>query len=91
MANIPLAGTYCKTGAYIVSHEARFVVGKRQTPALNKPLYYLTYKPLSGGDKPLYISSLFPVENGTYTIEYKGIKYHYVDSGDQVTITKVTP
>jgi hypothetical protein len=90
MANIHLVGTYDKQGAYIVSSTARFVIGKRHKIAPNKPLYYMTYKPLSGEGLPVYISSLFPAENSTYTIEYEGIRYHYVDSGERVTIKKVT-
>ena len=88
MANIDLAGTYCKQGYYLISHTARYVIGKRQTVAPNKPLYYMTYKPLLGAGKPVYISSLFPCNDGTFTIEFKGVKYHYVDEGETVHITQ---
>jgi len=89
MTNINPVGSYSKQGAYLVSNQYRFVVGKRQTTAPNKPTYFLTYKPEGHTAKPVYISSLYPTTNGSYEIEFQGVRYCYIDSGERVTITKL--
>ena len=96
MTKLELIGSYTKVESYIYHKDCntRILFGTRKLVAYQKPLHYITFKPLSATDKPIYLSSLYMLRQAeyegqtitTYRFDYKGIKYKFIDSATDVQI-----
>jgi len=81
-----IVGTYSicnKTSLIHKENNSKLVVKQRTNPTKSKPLNFLIS--LSNG-KFEYVSSMFKVDNQTYTLDYKGVNYELTKNSNNTEV-----
>ena len=74
MSKIILCANYRKIGQKLISTTHTFLISKRKKITKNKPRHFLMQLDPKT-NKGLYISSLYPVSENQYTLDFKGVRY----------------
>jgi len=91
MSKIILCADYRKVGQKLISTNHTFLIRERKKITKNKPKNFLL-KIDPKTNKGLYISSLYPVAENQYTLDFKGVRYslEITKSDDSASIFKST-
>ena len=81
-----LLGKYHREGSTLKGSEKpiTLIIGTRKQATIKKPKYYLLQKHSKGSFT--YVSSLFPVDESTFSIDHKGVNYIASFSDNEVRI-----
>lgn len=84
---VKLEGKYLINGSNLSSSNDRIklVIGTRKNPSINKPKKYLLWK--HSPSKFTYLSSMYPVDETTFSIDYEGVNYQVSFSGSEAIFT----
>lgn len=81
-----LSGNYTRQGTTLKGSEKpiALVIGTRKQATINKPKHYLLQK--HSKSKFTYVSSMFPIDERTFSIDYQGVNYIVSLSDTEVEI-----
>jgi hypothetical protein len=71
---VKIQGTYQISNNHLLKEGVTFLIKERKTTTPKKPKLYLsTIKPTFE-----YVSSMYPISENIYQIDYKGVKYKLI-------------
>lgn len=84
-----LSGKYHRQGSILKGSEKpiTLIIGTRKKASIKKPKYYLLQK--HNPNKFTYISSLFPINEYTFSADYQGCNYQVSFSDDSAIIEPI--
>jgi len=89
-SNIPLSGKHQRKNLKFYSQDCKFLLCSRSKTTPSKPALFLIAKPIIKAlKKDVYISSLYPVAQNLFELEYGGKRYTLKLASDWVTITPI--
>jgi len=81
-----LSGKYTRQGTTLKGLEKpiTLIIGTRKQATIKKPKHYLLQKHSKSNYR--YVSSMFPIDESTFSIDYKGVNYIASFSDNEVQI-----
>jgi hypothetical protein len=74
--NYQLVGTYQREGSKLISENLNLLISKRKNTSPTKPPYFIVNK--TSSPKGDYISSLYPLGNNEFKIDFQGTNYKII-------------